>query len=206
MRPPCERAAQEVGRYVIVPLLPESERDDVCRSSFCGLPLLSLRPDDKATHPFDDALHLPPNVHHVRLSRELAQSRPLRSKETAKSLISVSPANRSTAAPQTIPPPQADGPSGAASKSSGDSTSPNLSSSPLDSFSGIQQALPSPATGGRWAPNGYTRTTSGRENSYESSVDALAGGEDVHEHDDTDDALRRYRRACYPPLSSSDAS
>ncbi|GJN89045.1 hypothetical protein Rhopal_002019-T1 [Rhodotorula paludigena] len=120
----------------------------------------------------------------------------------AKSLTTALRANRSTAAAQTIPPPQADGPSGAASSSSGDSTSPNLSSSPLDSFSGIQQALPSPATGGPSAPNGYTRTTSGRENSYESSVDTLAGGEDVHEHDDTDDALRRYRHGLYVYTSS----
>lgn len=103
--------------------------------------------------------------------------------------------------PATIPPPQ-DGRSG--SISSGDSTSPTLPSSPLGSFGGITQALPSPTAGGGGGPQ---RSTSHRTNSsYESSVDALAddGTNDLaHEEDEALDALRRYRRASSPlaPLS-----
>ncbi|GAA5903794.1 hypothetical protein JCM8208_006581 [Rhodotorula glutinis] len=84
--------------------------------------------------------------------------------------------------------------------SSTDSTSPNLSTSPLGSFGGISHALPSPAGGLSTAQ----RSTSHRSASYEDSVDQLAGGTNdlAHEEDETLDALRRYRQGLYSYTSS----
>ncbi|GAA6050227.1 hypothetical protein JCM3770_002747 [Rhodotorula araucariae] len=82
--------------------------------------------------------------------------------------------------------------------SSTDSASSVDPSSPLSSLPGISQALPSPAGG-----DGQSGRMM-RNNSYETSVEALgdAGGEVDRDDDDTLDALRRYRQGLYIYTSS----
>ncbi|GAA5928334.1 hypothetical protein JCM10213_005710 [Rhodosporidiobolus nylandii] len=91
------------------------------------------------------------------------------------------------AAVQTIPA------ASTASVSSNDSASPALSSSPLESIASLHSALPS--------SNGVTGGSHrGRDDSYDSETDVLAGEEDVQRRDSmdgADDAVRRYKEGLY---------
>ncbi|CDR48173.1 hypothetical protein NBRC10512_007041 [Rhodotorula toruloides] len=106
---------------------------------------------------------------------------------------------------QPLPPAQSDGvPS---RSSSGDSASPNLASSPLESFAAISTALPTSATGNTPGAGPGGVGYHDRQDSFESpSVGAMPEEESFstrrHSVDEPDDALRRYRAGLYKYTAS----
>ncbi|BGO91303.1 U1 snRNP protein [Rhodotorula toruloides] len=91
--------------------------------------------------------------------------------------------------------------------SSGDSASPNLASSPLESFAAISTALPTSATGNTPGAGPGGVGYHDRQDSFESpSVGAMPEEESFstrrHSVDEPDDALRRYRAGLYKYTAS----
>lgn len=114
------------------------------------------------------------------------------------------PNQRSTVAAtaQPIPPPQDGGvlSEHQSRSSSGDSMSPNLASSPLESLAAISTALPNSATGNTPGAGADGVSYRDRQDSYESPAVGALPENDVlsarrHSLDGPDDALRRYRGA-----------
>ncbi|GAA5966241.1 hypothetical protein JCM3765_002569 [Sporobolomyces pararoseus] len=87
------------------------------------------------------------------------------------------------------------------SSSSDESASPNLSSSPLQSMSGISSALPASQTNGFARDNSYGSNGSGGE------ADLPVDNEEAYnEHEEENEALRKYREQMHSYIASRFAS
>ncbi|GAA6019580.1 hypothetical protein JCM11491_001345 [Sporobolomyces phaffii] len=88
------------------------------------------------------------------------------------------------------------------STSSDEGASPNLSSSPLQSMSGMSSALPASS-----ASNGYSREDSYGSNGSGAEADLPVDNEEVYdEHDEENEALRKYKEQMHSYIASRFAS